>query len=311
MRNRIVLLVPYYGKVPDYFNLWLASAENNPEFDFYVISDLRLNISNSSNVKLINLSFSLVQKRIKHLFVGSVISSPYKLCDYKPAYGVIFSDLIQGYDFLGYCDVDLIFGKLSSFISDELLTKHDKLFYHGHFTLFRNQEYVNHLFLKKYDKVIDYDYAFHTNYVCHFDENGTVAYAYKYGDIKQYFNWLFYDAPFYSYLLVKQRSTDELFLHYNNGNLYLCNSDNCSEVMYVHLQKRRMIGWQTLDNINDYYILRNMFLIQSDFVNQIQNVDYSEKYEFEKNYRFNYRKNQIKNLFLGAIKFRMKRFRKY
>ena len=45
------------------------------------------------------------------------VNSPYKLCDYKPVYGLIFDEDLQDYDFWGHCDVDLIFGDIRKFIN--------------------------------------------------------------------------------------------------------------------------------------------------------------------------------------------------
>lgn len=34
MKNRVVLILPYFGKLPSYFDLWLSSAVSNKKFDF-------------------------------------------------------------------------------------------------------------------------------------------------------------------------------------------------------------------------------------------------------------------------------------
>ena len=44
MRNKAVLIIPYFGNIPDYFNLWLKSAEANCEFNFYIYTDLALKV---------------------------------------------------------------------------------------------------------------------------------------------------------------------------------------------------------------------------------------------------------------------------
>ena len=57
------------------------------------------------------------------------LPSPYKLCDFKPAYGEIFNEFISSFDYWGYCDVDLIWGNIRKFLSNDLLDKeYDKIF---------------------------------------------------------------------------------------------------------------------------------------------------------------------------------------
>ena len=42
------------------------------------------------------------------------VSNPYKLCDYRPYFGIIFSDLLKGYTHWGWCDLDLVLGNVLS-----------------------------------------------------------------------------------------------------------------------------------------------------------------------------------------------------
>lgn len=61
------------------------------------------------------------------------LEKPYKLCDFRPLYGEIFSNYVDGYDFWGYCDCDLIFGDIRKFLTEELLSTKDYLLGMGHF----------------------------------------------------------------------------------------------------------------------------------------------------------------------------------
>ena len=40
MKNRIAFVIPYFGKLPDYFHLWLVSAKYNKDYDFFLFSDV-------------------------------------------------------------------------------------------------------------------------------------------------------------------------------------------------------------------------------------------------------------------------------
>lgn len=39
-KDRIVLIIPYYGSMPPYFDLWKNSAEANHEITFLIVTDL-------------------------------------------------------------------------------------------------------------------------------------------------------------------------------------------------------------------------------------------------------------------------------
>lgn len=149
---RIVKLIPYYGQWPDYMHIYLKSCSRNPILSVVFITDLEPFPDSPENVRYVRLTFEELKERITQTF-GIDVSSiePYKLCDFRPAYGLLFSDIIGGADFWAYGDNDLIYGDLAKFITDELLIKHDVLsFKKGHlqgpFTIYRNNAVVNNLF---------------------------------------------------------------------------------------------------------------------------------------------------------------------
>ena len=47
----------------------------------------------------------------------------YKIVDYKPMYGSVFKEWIpeEKYSHWGYCDLDMVYGKLSLFVTQEML----------------------------------------------------------------------------------------------------------------------------------------------------------------------------------------------
>jgi hypothetical protein len=97
----------------------------------------------------------------------------YKLCDLKPAYGLIFEEYLKHYDFWGHCDLDIIWGRISHFISDDILDNFDVIttvesHTAGHFTLYKNNGITIDLFRQTddYKKVFVDDTL---NYV--FDES--------------------------------------------------------------------------------------------------------------------------------------------
>jgi hypothetical protein len=80
----------------------------------------------------------------------------YKLCDFKPAYGFLFSELLDGYDFWGQSDIDIIYGDIRGFITNEMLEQYDFIsirhdYTTGCFALYRNTGLLNTIFMRSKD----------------------------------------------------------------------------------------------------------------------------------------------------------------
>ena len=85
----IAILICYLGKLPWYFNYFVHSCKYNPMVDFYIITDDHKN-SNMlpPNVVIMNKTMDeLNTLASKRLGFKINITHPYKLCDFKPAYG--------------------------------------------------------------------------------------------------------------------------------------------------------------------------------------------------------------------------------
>jgi hypothetical protein len=157
----IACIIVYFGKVPWYFRFFTKSCSYNPDIDFILITNLEVTEELANNIIVVKSSLDEVTNRFKEKLGFKVnIAQPYKLCDVRPAYGVVFSDVIEGYDFWGYCDIDLIFGDIRSLITPDILYRHEvisasKTYMAGFFALYRNSEKVNNLFRrsKDYQKV--------------------------------------------------------------------------------------------------------------------------------------------------------------
>ena len=128
MKNRVCIINCWFGKLPNYFGLWLNSCEYNPNFNFLFVTDQELSeYKISKNIKVLNIEFErLVEKKKKKLSLKNIrIDKPYKLCDFKPVYGIILQDYLKDFDFWGNCDIDMCFGNLEKYINDtiELVNK--------------------------------------------------------------------------------------------------------------------------------------------------------------------------------------------
>lgn len=109
--NRIVLILPYYGKLPPYFAYFLKSVEGRC-FDVLFISDCNICGRVPPNFIQIRLCFNeFVEKIRSKLEFDIALESPYKLCDYKPLYGYILEEYIKDYEYFAFGDCDVVFGK--------------------------------------------------------------------------------------------------------------------------------------------------------------------------------------------------------
>lgn len=150
--SSIILICPYFGKIDQKLHsLWLLGCAANPDIHFLVITDDKeaLGMAAPDNVKGLFMSWDDCVRLVKsRLDFEIALKDPYKLCDCKPAYGHIFSEYVEGYDFWGHMDsTDTVLGDLRKFLNDEVLSAYDKIHSFGHLTLYRNTEEVSLRFL--------------------------------------------------------------------------------------------------------------------------------------------------------------------
>lgn len=147
MKDKVIFIIPYFGNFNNYFQLFLNSCATNPDFSWLIITDNNDKYDFPRNVLVKRMSFSQLKEIINERLNANVsINDPYKLCDLRPMYGEIFHDFISKFDWWGYCDIDLIFGKLNHFLTDDLLNNYDKIGVLGHCTLMKNTKSVNSAF---------------------------------------------------------------------------------------------------------------------------------------------------------------------
>lgn len=274
--NSICLVIPYFGKFPDYFSLWLKSVRENPSIDFLLLTDNEVN-DFPQNVNIVYKKFDDLQVFIQNKFdFPIVLKEPYELCKYKPAYGYIFKEYLEKYDFWGYCDMDLIFGDLRKFLSDDILINYDKILSHGHLTLYRNCETMNNLFAVKRKDCLYYKDVFTTYQIWNnFDEYPYgVARIAKKEHIKTYEKLIFADLDMFFFTFRKLASYFEdakddpediiQYFKWSDGKLYniMINGKEkeTNEIAYVHFQKRNMDCSEIEIINNDFVIVPNKFL---------------------------------------------------
>ena len=156
MKNKVAFIIPYFGKFPDYFPLFLKSIEDQA-FDILLFSDNENPAPEIKNLHAHKLSFNTIKQLITDKLQCPVnFNSGYKLCDFKPMYGLVFEEYLAPYHFWGTVDIDTIVGNFTNFLPDEILDTIDfysgvKEYVSGSFFILRNNEKCNNLFKKSRD----------------------------------------------------------------------------------------------------------------------------------------------------------------
>ncbi len=152
----IIVFIPYFGKWPVWIDLFFDSVRRNDTIDFLIYTDCDTSQYVMPNVRFRNISFQDYLKEInKKLPIVFAPPNAYKICDLRPMFGFLHQDEFKGYDFYGWCDVDLVFGNIRNFYTEELFNNYELLSTHadrisGHFALFRNTEKHRMMFQKIY-----------------------------------------------------------------------------------------------------------------------------------------------------------------
>lgn len=299
--RKICIIIPYFGNLPRIFDFWMHSALNNPTIDFLLLTDC--NVKSINNVKVFPFSFEEMQAHIQKFFDFPIaLKQPYKLCDYKGAYGYVFQEYIKDYDFWGFGDIDLIYGDMRRFITEDVLEKYDVISGWGHLTLYRNNKFCNEFFKTKVDGFLYYKDVFLCERNLFFDEywhNGlSDMWMFLYPE-KIWDSRLFDDVqiPEISMNFVSvfhlEHSNHLIFLYENKKlyRLYLkAGKIMKEETLYAHFQKRKFMKFRTND-FSQYLIVPNKF-IKARHISLCMIKYYGRSREIEK-YIYN-KKNWIK-----------------
>lgn len=250
--NKIAVIIPYFGRFPDYFPIWLKSASYNP-IDYFIYTDIDMeSYAIPSNVIVKHISFDNIRKQIVSKLDDSSVrlNRYYKLCEYRGAYGLIFDEDLHSYDYWGFGDVDLVWGNALLGLSFEDIFDFQKLFTRGHFCLYKNDEYSRKLFCTgRLDSFFNYNYVYHTDYECHYDEMDEWNKLIESDGLRVCRDVRYADISYHTYRFCLAERNDEAALAkqiyvWEEGRLYgfyLMNEGiKKEEKNYIHLQKRNM-----------------------------------------------------------------------
>lgn len=314
---RIAIITFYFGKLPNFFHLWLLSVGYNSDIDFYFFTDNIDKYDYPDNVYKVKTTFSEIKERLqRYIDIEITLEHPYKICDYRPAFGLAFQDYLLGYDFWGQCDIDVIFGNIRKFVTNKILNSYDKCFDRGYFTLYRNNKKMRELFLWKHNyPFYRYDEVFRTNYVCHFDECAINCIADKMG-VKSYNEISYADIDYnsnnFKLNFIQDAFKDQIW-KWKKGKLFRLyvaedNTVKSQEMLLIHIQKRDMVC-ELSDKMNHSFLIVPNRFIDDRILRPEEIVVYNESKFYSKKYTIRI-KEWVKKMKQGAFRQRFLRCRK-
>lgn len=267
--KRIKIIITYFGTLPELFPFWYHSAADNHDVDFLFVTDQ--DVEERSNIHVMKTSMEDLKKRFEDILGMEIfLSRPYKLCDFRPAYGLLFAEQIGDCDFWGFGDIDLVYGRIRGFITEEILDRYDMISCWGHLTLYRNCEFCNTFFMSRHDGYLYYKDVFTNPENLIFDESwsgpGAVMrdlYSDRLCRCEDFFDDVVKQAERRHFKSVFSPDRCCLTFIYENGNLYRVYFDgryrrHVEPTLYAHFQKR--YGWRIdTDDYSRYIIYPDVF----------------------------------------------------
>lgn len=306
----IVLINCYFGKLPPYFGFYLKSVKHNPTVNFLLVTDDKTEYDYPENCKVIYKDFSLFKNELQKLFDFEIkCESFYKLCDYKPCFGSLFYDTVKNYDFWGYADLDLVWGDIRRFMTDEILSSnYDKIQTAGHFTIMPVSEESLNFYKKEVENTLSYKEVFTKNENFAFDEWKGMAMKYRllgkkiYNEVNDFSDLSYKTSYFLPSEEVYRRKccpkiyhSHNIVFYYDNGKIFNVAIENgkvrFKETLYVHFQKRKVTA--SCSPVDEFVILP-----PAKIIDEIPGftIKYLKKHAKERKFNFAYIKLRWKNL---------------
>lgn len=262
-KKKIALIICWFGSLPNYLTIWMKTCETNRNFDFLIFTDDRKWDAGPENIKYFHLTKKELLNRIhKKIEPKAKLIHAYRVCDYRAMFGDLFCDELKGYEFWGYCDLDIILGQLSSFVTNKMLEQYDMICNGGHFTLMRNVKKINSLYKRK-GGIFDYKTVAKHEAVFAFDETTGIQRIARKNHIKAWFGLAYVDADS-KYTQIRSRmdcdNPNYQSYYWENGHLIRVKYENgeilYQELAYIHLQKRSIHILSDEGSISDSFWIR-------------------------------------------------------
>ena len=126
LNKNITIIHILLGEIPNWFYFFLQSCTYNPNIQFIIFTDNDKLDYKTKNIKIIRLSKNELLQLISNE-TGFKINfiDPKKICDFRPAFGLIFKDYLSTSDYWGYCDNDIILGNMLQYLLSPIIKKCD------------------------------------------------------------------------------------------------------------------------------------------------------------------------------------------
>lgn len=277
---KIAIIGCYYGQFPVWIQYWLKSCSTNPTIDFFIVTDLDLP-DKPENVHIIFFHLNEI-KLLAEQKIGISVSlgKPYKLCDLKPCYGLVFEDYLKEYDYWGHCDFDLIWGDIRKFIEKYEIEKYDKFLALGHLALYRNIENINKRFMLDGSKCGNYQEVFSNDNGYAFDELGGIYSIYEKNQFSMFNKRIFAEIKTY-HQRFRLKKVDGNYKHqvflYKDGSVFRVYEKNgkikTHEYIYIHFRRKLLADERKWYEVENFYITKDGFFDLDQLPNSISEIE--------------------------------------
>lgn len=138
---RKLLLCPFFGDLPPWFDAWQRNIARLEQHGYRVLVDtdedgFRQRVADRLGI------------------VCPPMFGTGNIWDFRCALGVLYADELAGFDYWGHSDMDVVYGRVERFTTDEALAACDIFtdcvfgYIAGPWAIYRNVERVNRLFLE-------------------------------------------------------------------------------------------------------------------------------------------------------------------
>ncbi|MDQ1482515.1 MAG: hypothetical protein QOF35_591 [Actinomycetota bacterium] len=264
----IRLVVPYFGERPAYFPLVMRSMAANPDVSWLLLTEQPVPDA-PRNVAVQRYTFDDLANRIRSHFDFEIsLEAPYKLCDFRPAFGEIFADELVGYDFWGHSDLDVIFGQIREHLPASAFDT-DKILFNGSFSLYRNTVETAGWYRHEVGKV-SYRDAMTNTAAMHFDEWAGIYYIVEDLRATAWHEDVIFDISFHQYRTRAEtpKGRDPRRYAWERGEVCEYRLERGRLIrrtaLLIHLQKR-VLRAPAADVLaaERYFILPNGFAVQN------------------------------------------------
>jgi hypothetical protein len=161
-RQRKIIMATYiFGKTASYAQMFVESARYSG-VDVVIVGSPTPFFELPPNVRHLSITWQELVARVSaRLFEGEPLHRlskvrKYKVVDLKPFFAYLFPHVVEGYDWWGHIDNDMLLGNVRHFVTTEMLRNYDvispllpqddMLRTWGPFTLYKNANTTNQLF---------------------------------------------------------------------------------------------------------------------------------------------------------------------